>query len=93
MRVEICPICGGTGIYTKVVLCEERCCEEEVDTQCHGCTGRGWIQVDACDCGKPGDNYNDPCDWLDTEWRGGKSFTTTESRCTTILCPECGARF
>jgi hypothetical protein len=84
MRVDICPICGGTGIYTKVVPCEEGCCKEEVDTQCHGCTGRGWIQIDC----KPGDNYNDPCDWLDTEWRGGTSMT--EARCTISTCPSCG---
>lgn len=31
MHAEICLICGGTGKY----------CNKE----CHGCNGRGWVEV------------------------------------------------
>ena len=39
MKAEICPVCDGSGIYTYETE------GEEVDTQCHGCDGRGWVEV------------------------------------------------
>ncbi len=42
MRVEICPVCRGTGNY-------EEAENTTVKTMkvCHGCGGKGWIQVNS----------------------------------------------
>lgn len=42
-HAEICPVCGGTGEYTRE--------GDNVSSKCHGCDGDGWIQV--CDESKP----------------------------------------
>lgn len=31
MKAVLCPVCNGTGKYN--------------EAQCHGCDGRGWVEV------------------------------------------------
>ena len=40
MKAVLCPVCNGTGVYqwpdTKGAFCPR---------DCHGCTGKGWVEV------------------------------------------------
>jgi len=48
MHAEKCPVCEGTGKYE--------------DRQCHGCDGKGWVQILDSDCAPlPYQLYIRPC--------------------------------
>ncbi len=42
-HAELCPVCGGKGLLHKVDG------TATVTTQCHGCGGRGWVEVGTCE--------------------------------------------
>lgn len=42
MHSEICPVCGGTGIYKEY---QNYSSWTYMAKTCHGCSGRGWITV------------------------------------------------
>lgn len=65
-----CPICDGTGQVPSV---DEVIFSDELDT-CHGCEGRGWVEVAEADAVR----NNWPAEWP----RSGRidDFTTWKAR-------------
>jgi len=43
-HAELCPVCGGSGKYTEVVLNSDTTAQPQPKT-CHGCFGLGWVVV------------------------------------------------
>lgn len=41
-KAELCPVCKGSGIYTKA---EIGTAKEHEKWSCHGCNGTGWVEV------------------------------------------------
>jgi hypothetical protein len=41
VKPALCPVCGGTGEYQRVGTSSAGTGKEK----CHGCDGRGWVQV------------------------------------------------
>jgi len=37
-HAEICPVCSGTG-------CTDDGIEPRITVDCHGCNGKGWVEV------------------------------------------------
>ncbi len=44
MRAVICPVCNGSG---KIIVPSPRESSNTIDSEksCHGCGGRGWVEV------------------------------------------------
>jgi len=69
---EICPVCKGTGKYKKEL---KDVCTLKEET-CHGCNGRGWVEVGRDDYWFPRPNgvpsstvpYVPPQPWIITWW-------------------------
>lgn len=40
MQAVICPVCCGSGKYK-----EQPSTTAPVEKQCHGCSGRGWVEI------------------------------------------------
>lgn len=43
MQAVRCPVCGGSGEYTR--LRNENSTGVPIPAPCHGCNGRGWVEV------------------------------------------------
>lgn len=42
MHSEVCPLCGGTGLYKEY---QNYSSITYLSKTCHGCKGKGWISV------------------------------------------------
>lgn len=45
---EKCPVCNGSGVTYEVWvdLPQMRAAEDSKEVPCHGCNGKGWVEVD-----------------------------------------------
>lgn len=43
MKAEKCPVCNGTGKY--VPPQDPYCTAVVIEQPCHGCNGKGWVEV------------------------------------------------
>jgi len=49
-KAELCPVCNGSGKLS-VVPQYESTANNRYDVTCHGCNGKGWVEVsDGCCC-------------------------------------------
>jgi hypothetical protein len=44
MHAEKCPVCGGKGRISDIAVGSGMISEDQMRT-CHGCKGKGWVEV------------------------------------------------
>ena len=51
MKAVTCPVCSGSGKYKRTVTGTMSGMTQELVDKCHGCDGKGWVEV------KDGDSH------------------------------------
>ena len=49
MTAELCPVCKGSGVVPDPVYGDQRTTSTlPITKTCHGCDGKGWVEVGSC---------------------------------------------
>jgi len=75
-KAVLCPVCNGSGTL-KVIPQYQTTANHNYETTCHGCNGKGWVEVtDDCVCPTPYNPYNPYNPWV--PWNDGYWWGTNE---------------
>lgn len=80
MQAVICPVCKGSGKVNEVWvnLPKMTAREDSKEVTCHGCDGRGWVEVSGDEPGYPWPIVSiNPYPWPVVTWSVG----TTLGKC------------